>query len=186
MITPFSSMTKTIISPIKQMNPIKDIIRSMRMNQVNNNFKSKWMRLIDKVFEIFRCTKSLRYPKISSNMVAKASVISVFLNSHQLNTVIPSILNPFKIILCKIPKRAHPPKFLSHTDMWLINPQTLFAYFHWLFMSPFKLSFRVPKYTIIKKSSFVLDKILCISWVTIWAFSVRTLDIYFIFCVVRY
>ncbi len=144
------------------------------------------MRLIDKIFEIIKCSKSLRNPKISSNMVAKASIIGVFLNCHQLNTIIPSFLNSFKIILCKISKRAHPTEFLSHTNMWLINPQTLFACFNWPFMSPFKLSFRVPKYTIIKKSSFVLNKILCISWVTILAFSVRTLDIYFIFCIVRY
>ena len=117
MIASFSSVTKAIISSIKQMNTIKNIIRSMGMNQINNNSESKRMCSINKIFKIIRRSKSLRNSKISGYMVAKTGIISMFLNGHQLNTIIPCILNSFKIILCKILIRTYPPEFLSHTDM---------------------------------------------------------------------
>lgn len=109
----------------------------------------------------------------------------MFLNSHQLYNIISSYLYSFKVKICKISITTHSSKFLSHSNMRLIDSNTLFWNINWMLMGPFKFFRWIPKYTIVKISLWVLNLVSGICRVSIHFLSIRSFDVYFIFWIMR-
>lgn len=101
MIAASSCMEILCIGPVKHVESVHDVFRSVGMNDVHQNNQSKMMRFVDQRFELFRSSTTTAWGKEIRHVVSKAAVISVFLNRHDLNRVVTEFANAWKHLISK-------------------------------------------------------------------------------------
>ena len=92
----------TVICAIKAIDTIIDIVRCVRMNDVDNNLDSEAMRRVNQVLEIVRCALARGSGEVARYMVAKGAIVRVLLNSHKLHTVVACLGNPWQHLISKL------------------------------------------------------------------------------------
>ena len=93
------------------------------MNNVHNHSNSHLMSGIDQCFQFVGSTKTGRSSKKAGYMIAETSIIRMFLNGHNLDTVIPFFSDTGKYFLAEFVISAHFFLPLCHSDMTFINQQ---------------------------------------------------------------
>lgn len=91
MITLSITMEVLIVSTIPHINTFIYILSSMRMNNINNDLNVMFMRLVHKLLELMRLTKSRADTKKVSHMITKRPVIRMLHYTHNLNYVISQL-----------------------------------------------------------------------------------------------
>ena len=109
----------------------------------------------------------------------------MLLDSHELNIVVSSLLNSFKVMISKINICANTTEFLCHTHMSFINSHTLFWLINGSLMSPLEFLFWIPPKTIKQETRWVLYCHTCPSRVSIFLGTIPFLNIYFVLGVMR-
>lgn len=77
-----------MISTIKAINPVQDVVASVGVNDVNDYPQLQCVSLIHKILEVVRCSLSGAGRKIPGHVVAEGSVVSVLLDRHYLYSVV--------------------------------------------------------------------------------------------------
>lgn len=109
----------------------------------------------------------------------------MLLDSHELNHVVACLLDSFQIVISKISVRIDLAPLLSHTNMGLINSNTLFRLGDWSLMRPFEFLFWIPPVAIKKESIIILHSHTSPGRVSIASLAVWAFNIDFVFSVVR-
>ena len=97
------------------------VLHSMRVNNIHYYSNPQSVSSINQFFELFRSTETRRSRKETRYMVAKATVIRMFLNGHNLNTVVTSFCYTRKNLFTELTVSSNFFFLLSHTDMAFIN-----------------------------------------------------------------
>jgi hypothetical protein len=82
-----------MVSAVKAIDAVKNIIWSVWVDYIHNHANPHAMRAVNKVLEFVRGPLPAGDSKIVGYVVAKASVICMLLDSHHLDHVIPTFFN---------------------------------------------------------------------------------------------
>ena len=99
------------------------VFHRMRMDNIHNNGNTHLMSSIDQCFQLIGSTKAGRSCKKAGNMITKTTIIRMFLNSHNLNTVIAFLRYTRKYFFAEFIVSTNLFLPLCHSDMTFINQQ---------------------------------------------------------------
>ena len=77
------------IGAIEHVDTIRNVRRRVRVNQIHQNGNAHGVRFVNQILQLVRRTASRGNAEEVRHVVAKRSIIRVFLNRHQLNRVVP-------------------------------------------------------------------------------------------------
>ena len=130
------------------------------MNNVHNDCNAIGMCFIDKFFKFFRCTKARAGCKKRTYMIAKTPIIGVFLNCHNLNSIVAFFYYSRQYVLFKFSISTNFLSILPHSDVAFVNKKWRFVWFKGL-MFPLIFFFRTPYLSREYFCSFILNNSLC-------------------------
>ena len=119
------------------------ILHGMRMNNVHNDCNAIGMCFIDKFFKLFRCTKARAGCKKRTYMIAKTPIIGVFLNCHNLNSIVAFFYYSWQYVLFKFNISTNFLSILPHSDVAFVNKKWRFVWLKGL-MFPLIFFFKTP------------------------------------------
>lgn len=96
------SMRVTVVCAIKSIYPVRDIIRGMGVDNIDYYSETQTVCFVHQILKLIGGSLARRGREIVGNMVAKRAIVCVFLNGHDLDTVVASGLDPGEHIVCKI------------------------------------------------------------------------------------
>ena len=85
----FRSLVEILmVRPIKMIQPIKDVLGGMAMDDIQQDCDAHAMRCVYELFEIIRETVATRRGKEAIDLVSEASVVCMFHDCHQLDDIV--------------------------------------------------------------------------------------------------
>ena len=90
------------------------------MDNIHDNRNPHAMGCINQFFQFFRSTKAGRSGKETGNMVSEATIIGMFLDSHNLYAVVAFLGDTWKNLFLKFLIATDLFLLLRHTDMAFI------------------------------------------------------------------
>jgi hypothetical protein len=113
-----------MVTTIEHIQPIINILRGMAVHNVEKYHQAHAMRSVNELLEIFRVSIATASCEKVVDLVAKAGVVCMLHNSHELNSIVPQILDPGKHVGGKLLVGRDPGLRRGDTHMSLINSQT--------------------------------------------------------------
>ena len=139
------------------------------------------MGFVHEVLKVVWRSRSRRNSEEASDVVPETCVVGMLLNGHELNDIVTSFLDPVQVVICKLSICAHSSELLCHTNMWLVDSNTLNGLGDRFLMSPFELFRWIPENTIVQESVFVLDLVSGPCGISIHIVSICSFYLYLVF-----
>ena len=172
-------MRIAMVRPIEPIDSVKNVIWSVGVNYIDNYAKAKTMRLVYEVLEIIGRALAWRGCEKTSYVVSKATVVCVFLDCHQLNTVVAQIDNPRQNLVSKFSVLCDTTMHWAHANMSFVNfERPWFLLYAWVLKYEFCL--RIEKDSVKKFAIAVLAHVSCPSRVFIRLMVVKLSDLNFV------
>ena len=95
------------------------------MDNIHNDGNTVLMSCVDKFLQLLRCSKTRTWCKERTDMITERAIIRMFLDSHDLDTVVSILNNARQHIVLEFGIGAHLFGILSHSYMALINEQRI-------------------------------------------------------------
>ena len=122
------------------------------------------MCFVHEVLEIIGSALSWTCGEIARNMITKGAIVGVFLNSHQLNTIVAAFNDMGQDLISKFPVLSHSQMLRTHSDVRLVYLQVFRDLtYSWVL----KLISRLEMLSIEQVCLFVLNYIASPGWITI-------------------
>ena len=99
------------------------ILHGMRMNDVHNHGNAVLMSGINQRFQFLGCSEARGSGEERTHMVAKRTIIRMFLNGHDLYAIVSVLDDTWKHVVPELHVCAHLLGILSHTDVAFINQE---------------------------------------------------------------
>ena len=87
---------------IKPTQTLSFVTNCVRMNDIDDDAQTELMRRIDQLFEIVGRAKTRTNRKKIRHVIAKTTIIRMFLNRHQLNRVVAGFFDTWQNIMRKL------------------------------------------------------------------------------------
>jgi hypothetical protein len=130
----FSSAVKVlVVGSIKLVESIKDILRRMAMNHVQEHDNSQLVSGIDKPFQTFRSSISAARSEKAVDLVSKTGIVGMFHYSHQLDSIVTKVFDSGKqivgeLVVCGdtlLRRRNSDVSFIHPDAQWLLWSRVL-------------------------------------------------------------
>lgn len=162
----FASTVKVlVVGSIEFIESIKYILRRMAMNHVQQHDNSHLMSSIHKPFQTFRSSIPAARSKEAVDLVSETSIVSMFHNSHQLDSIVAKVLDSGKQVVGELVVCSDTLLRRRNSDVGLIHSNALRLLWSWMLERIFRCGFRVPKSSIIDwRNRKILGDIFDPSW----------------------
>lgn len=124
MTTLATTMEVLVISTIKLVETIQDVLRGVTVNHIEQNNKAQTVSGVDEFLQILRGSISAARREEVVDLVSEAGIVRVLHHSHELNDIVTEILDPGKHVLGELLVRSHPLVGSRDTDVSLIDTET--------------------------------------------------------------
>lgn len=108
MATLTTLMEVKVISTIKLIDTIRNILRSMAVHHIKQNNQAQAVRSIDEFLQILRGPIATASSKEVVHLVAETGIVRMLHNSHQLDSVVAQTLNARQHVLRELFVSGHP------------------------------------------------------------------------------
>ena len=125
MITLAASVEKLVFGAIEHIDALDGIFDSVRVNHIQQNPDAHFMGLVYQILQILRLTEPGGGRKETGNLIAKAAIIGMLHDSHQLDGVIACLFDAGQHLLGELPIGTYFSLLLGHTHMRFVHIQRL-------------------------------------------------------------
>jgi hypothetical protein len=99
MVALSSTVEVLVISAIKIIKSVENVLRSVAMHDIEKNYNTHAMSSVNQLLEVLRRSVSTACSKEAVDLIAKASIVSMLHDSHELDHVVVKGLDSRKHIL---------------------------------------------------------------------------------------
>ena len=141
---------------IQLVDALVEVLDIVGVNNIHNYSNTQFVSLANERLQLLGRTKTRRRSKEVCHVVAKRAVVWVLGNSHNLNSVVASLLHTRQNIALKLLVGRHALLLGGHTDVRFVNQQIIFVYDQ-LILAPIE-RLRNPELRRVVLGRIVLDK----------------------------
>lgn len=145
MTSPTTCVEILVVRPIELIQSIEDVLGSMTVDDIQQDNEAQAMGGIDKLLQVLRRAIAAAGGEEIIDLVAKAGVVCMFHNSHELDDIIAKILDAWEHVLGELLVGCDSELGRRDTDVCLVYTNALWLLRPLVFKDIFILGRRVPE-----------------------------------------
>ena len=119
-----ASMRVAVVCAVEPVNAIVDVVRCMRVHYIDDHLDAKPVGLVNQILEVVGGPLARRHCEEAGHVVAKAAIVSMLLDSHQLDAIIATFHHMGQDVVSEFPIGRNFAVLLTHSNVSLVYLET--------------------------------------------------------------